>query len=128
MSSSNATTKNTMNSVRQRMLDMNLQKDNIHAITEHEEVAEIKTKENKTQKRNNPSIKSIEDRFGIKKVDKLLRDSQASFRIPKEIHDRFREIVRELYYPQKPNYNETLVQILTEFVKTFEKENNEDNE
>jgi hypothetical protein len=68
-----------------------------------------------------PNLTSLQDRFGVRKVDKPLKDAQLTARIDRKTLTRFKDIVKMMYYPDKSNINETVTQIIRAFVEEYDK-------
>lgn len=69
------------------------------------------------------AISSIQDRFGVSKIHRPVKDGQLTARIDSKTLTRFKEIVKEMYYPDKPNINETVSQMMRAFVEEYDKNN-----
>lgn len=106
-----------MSSARERFKELNGGVTNDTPIDEYEAV--VKPKRIIEPKVTTNGLDVAKNKFGVYKVEKPKKDSQASFRVPKDIHDEFRRIVTEIYYPQKPNYNETMIQIMSKFNQEY---------
>ena len=88
------------------------------------------TNDNKADDTNNTNnnendLSSLQDRFGVRKINRPVKDAQLTARIDSKTLKRFKEIVKHMYYPDKPNINETVTQIIRAFVEEFDKNNTE---
>ena len=73
------------------------------------------------------SLSSLQNRFGVRKIKRPVKDAQLTARIESVTLKRFKEIVKTMYYPDKPNINETVTQIIRAFVEEYDKNNKPDN-
>ena len=71
----------------------------------------------------NNNLSSLQNRFGVRKIKKPIKDAQLTARIESTTLKRFKEIVKAMYYPDKPNINETVTQIIRAFVEEYDKNN-----
>ena len=116
----------------QKMLNEKKLNERLVALTAHEKendnpihdfivIAEESSKINEEKKDslqvkdenvNVENLSSLQDRFGVSKIYKPVKDAQLTARIDSKTLKRFKEIVKTMYYPDKPNINETVTQIL----------------
>lgn len=73
------------------------------------------------------SLSSLQNRFGVRKIKRPIKDAQLTARIESVTLKRFKEIVKTMYYPDKPNINETVTQIIRAFVDEYDRNNKADN-
>jgi hypothetical protein len=73
------------------------------------------------EKTENSNLSSLQDRFGVKKINRPIKDSQLTARIDSKTLTRFKDIVKKMYYPDKPNINETVTQIIRAFVDEYDR-------
>jgi hypothetical protein len=69
------------------------------------------------------NLSSLQDRFGVRKIKRPIKDAQLTARIESSTLKRFKEIVKMMYFPDKPNINETVTQIIRAFVEEYDKNN-----
>lgn len=69
------------------------------------------------------NLSSLQNRFGVRKIKRPIKDAQLTARIESVTLKRFKEIVKTMYYPDKPNINETVTQIIRAFVEEYDKNN-----
>ena len=69
------------------------------------------------------NLSSLQNRFGVRKIKRPIKDAQLTARIESVTLKRFKEIVKAMYYPDKPNINETVTQIIRAFVDEYDKNN-----
>ena len=69
------------------------------------------------------SLSSLQNRFGVRKIKRPIKDAQLTARIESVTLKRFKEIVKTMYYPDKPNINETVTQIIRAFVDEYDRNN-----
>lgn len=67
----------------------------------------------------------LKSQFGVVKVEKQKKNSALSIRLPKELHDEFRECVKAIYGNSEPNYNLVMNQIIEKFVLECKSANNQ---
>ena len=89
-------------------------------IIDKEEVIQAKDNDSNTE-----NLSSLQDRFGVRKIFKPVKDAQLTARIDSLTLKRFKDIVKKMYYPDKPNINETVTQIIRAFVEEYDKTHNE---
>lgn len=70
---------------------------------------------------NTSSLTSLQDRFGVRKINRPVKDAQLTARIDSRTLKQFKNIVKQMYYPDKPNINETVTQIIRAFVDEYNK-------
>ena len=86
--------------------------------------AEIKKSEPEQKEEiKEKNLSSLQDRFGVRKINRPVKDAQLTARIDSRTLTRFKEIVRKMYAPDKPNINETVTQIIRAFVEEYDKNN-----
>jgi hypothetical protein len=70
---------------------------------------------------NAKDLVSLQNRFGVSKINRPVKDAQLTARIDSKTLKRFKDIVKQMYYPDKPNINETVTQIIRAFVEEYDK-------
>jgi hypothetical protein len=81
--------------------------------------------DNKETDAEQSTMSSLQDRFGVRKINRPVKDGQLTARIDSKTLTRFKDIVKMMYYPDKPNINETVTQIIRAFVEEYDKNNKE---
>ena len=98
-------------------------------INKTEETTEQKRDEqeiiNNQSEPNEKDLSSLQNRFGVRKINRPVKDAQLTARIDSKTLKRFKDIVKQMYYPDKPNINETVTQIIRAFVEEYDKNNNQ---
>ena len=77
-----------------------------------------------TEVKSTENLSSLQHRFGVRKVKRPVKDAQLTARIESTTLKRFKDIVKAMYYPDKPNINETVTQIIRAFVDEYDKNSN----
>lgn len=101
----------------------------INDIIAHQDDAKKNEEEQREEKEdvnsNNENLSSVQERFGVRKLNRPVKDAQLTARIDSRTLKRFKEIVKTMYYPDKPNINETVSQIIRAFVEEYDKKKEE---
>ena len=96
--------------------------------TTEADISQNKLVEENNEAYDQKDLSSLQSRFGVRKINRPVKDAQLTARIDSSTLTRFKDIVRKMYYPDKPNINETVTQIIRAFVEEYDKNNqNQDN-
>jgi hypothetical protein len=97
--------------------------DIIHETKDEDCEAERSMIETEIDVTTTENLSSLQNRFGVRKIKRPVKDAQLTARIESVTLKRFKEIVKTMYYPDKPNINETVTQIIRAFVAEYDKNN-----